>query len=104
MVTFIETKYSDGEILDNKPLDQDIPVTFAILSYEIGDTNKCALNIHWGNVRGYQGEVSKGIGDSITMLRLLCGQLGLDFGVCLREGEEAYIEGASIRERGGKRR
>lgn len=94
-----QTKYCEEELLTHKPIDQGIPTTCSILSYEVGDAIKCALNIHWGGVRGYQGEARKGIGDSITMLRLLCTQLELDFWDCLREGEEVYIEGESIRER-----
>ena len=93
--------YSGQQLLESKPGDQGIPTTCAILSYEVGDANKCAMNVHWGNVRGYHGEASKGIGDAITMLRLLSAQLGLDFWDILRDGEQTYMEAMSIKETRG---
>jgi hypothetical protein len=86
------------QLLALKPPDQDVPVTCAILTYEVGDTVKCALNIHWGGIRGYQGEVTGAIGDTLTMLRLLCAQLHIPFdtvmasGEDMASGEERYVE------------
>lgn len=94
-------RYTEQELLDNQPEDQGIPTNCAILTYEIGDAIKCAMNIHWGSVRGYQGEAGKGIGDAITMLRLLSIRLGLNFWDLLLEGETAYMEAMSIKETRG---
>ena len=92
------TGCSSEELLAHKPADQGIPTTCAVLGYEVGDAVKCAMNIHWGGVRGYHGEASKGIGDAITQLRLLSAQLGIDFWRCLLDGEATYLEGESIKE------
>ena len=51
----LHAQYSGKELLANKPKDQNIPTTCAVLSYEVGDFIKCSLNQHWGGVRGYHG-------------------------------------------------
>ena len=95
----LHAHYSQEELLANKPFDQWIPTTCVILTYEVGDLVKCALNKHWGNnVRAYQGEASTALADVITMSRLLAALLQLDYWKALREGEERYMEAMSIRE------
>lgn len=82
----------ESVLLEVKPADQGVPTTCSILAYEAGDLIKCALNVHWGNVRGYQGELDAAVGDAITMVRLLCAQLNLNFDSCMLEGEARYME------------
>lgn len=96
--TFLHALYSAQDLLDGLPSDQGIPMTSAILAYEIGDLIKCAMNQHWGGVRGYQGEATLALADVITMSRLLAALLKIDYWDCLRMGEERYIEATSIRE------
>ncbi len=99
MIT-LSIRYSPEEFLANKPPDQGIPTTCSVLAYEVGDAIKCSMNIHWGGVRGYQGEAKMGIADTVTMCRLLCAQLGLDFQEVLRDGEDRYMSRESIKETG----
>src|SRR3990167_4950246 len=95
----LHARFSQEELLANKPPDQWIPTTCAVLTYEIGDLVKCALNKHWGNsVRAYQGEASAALADVITISRLLAALLKLDYWHALREGEERYMEAMSIKE------
>lgn len=86
------------ELLNNQPPDQHIPTSCAVLSYEVGDLIKTALNIHWGSVRGYQGEALLALGDAITMLRLLAAHLNIDFSMALQMGEDRYMSRESIDE------
>jgi len=94
----LHARYSAEDLLANKPLDQGIPMTCAVLSYEVGDYIKCAMNQHWGGVRGYHGEAAVALADVITMCRLLAAILKIDFWSALRVGEERYMEGTSIKE------
>lgn len=96
---FLHALYSAQDLLDGKPSDQGIPTTSAILTYEIGDLVKCAMNQHWGGVRGYHGEAKLALADVITMSRLLAALLKIDYWDCLRMGEDRYIDATSIRER-----
>ena len=97
----LHSRYSADDLLANKPDDQGIPTTCAILSYEAGDFIKCAMNQHWGRKRGYQGEAKIALSDVITMSRLLAALLGIDFWDALRSGEERYMSRESIKETRG---
>ncbi|KKN68699.1 hypothetical protein LCGC14_0448900 [marine sediment metagenome] len=94
----LHAQYSGKELLANKPQDQNIPLTSAILSYEVGDFIRCSLNQHWGGVRGYHGETKIALADTITMCRLLAAILNIDVWDALRVGEERYMEAMSIKE------
>ena len=94
----LHAQYSQADLLRVKPPDQFVPTTAAILTYEVGDFVKCAMNVHWGGVRDYHGEAKVALADVITMCRLLSALLGIDFWDALRKGEDRYMDAASIRE------
>ena len=65
--------------------------TARILTYEIGDINKCMIyKDRFG--KGYDNELRIAFADSLTMLYLLGEQLGLDMSSVRDDGRERFIE------------
>jgi len=101
-IAMLHAQWSAEELAQARPSETDPPLLLqsAILAYELGDLVKCAMNTHWGGIRGYQGEAHISLADVITQARLMAHHLGLDFWTALREGEERYMERMTALKRG----
>jgi hypothetical protein len=77
------------ESANNQTLDE----TLRILTYEVGDMNKCLhYESHYPKERNaYQPELKKATSQSITMLRMFCEQRGWNFDELATFGEEDYL-------------